>query len=197
MFCPESPVASDAGMAPLTGKRDYAAVKRQLAEAGYHGEKVTLISPAPSFALSQQDSVVADQLRRAGMNVDLVSLDFGTWLQRRNNMAPPDKGGWNLLSSTLFGDEMWDPAAHATLRSNGKHAWPGWPTDPKLEDLRDQWFQATDAEAAKATCQQIQRQAMDDVTYIPTGRYKDVTAFRKNLTGMLSGTALFYNIEKG
>ena len=42
-FCPGSPMASDAGMDVFTGKRDYAAVKKALAAAGYKGEKVVLL----------------------------------------------------------------------------------------------------------------------------------------------------------
>ena len=42
-FPPASPLASDAGMAALTGKRDYAAVKKALEKAGYQGEKVVLM----------------------------------------------------------------------------------------------------------------------------------------------------------
>ena len=42
-FPPISPLASDAGMAALTGKRDYAAVKKALETAGYQGEKVVLM----------------------------------------------------------------------------------------------------------------------------------------------------------
>ncbi len=38
-----SPLASDAGMDALTGKRDYAAVKKALEVAGYQGEKVVLM----------------------------------------------------------------------------------------------------------------------------------------------------------
>ena len=38
-FPPISPLASDAGMAALTGKRDYAAVKKALEAAGYAGRE--------------------------------------------------------------------------------------------------------------------------------------------------------------
>src|SRR2546430_4600033 len=42
-FPPASPLAGDAGMAPLRGKRDYDAVKKALVQAGYQGEKVLLM----------------------------------------------------------------------------------------------------------------------------------------------------------
>ena len=39
-FCPGTPMASDAGLEVFTGKRDYDAVKKEIAAAGYKGEKV-------------------------------------------------------------------------------------------------------------------------------------------------------------
>ncbi len=42
-FCPGTPMASDAGMAALTGPRDLAKVKRDLDAAGYKGEKIVLL----------------------------------------------------------------------------------------------------------------------------------------------------------
>ncbi len=135
-------------------------------------------------------------MRRAGLNVDLVSIDFGTWLQRRASQAPPDKGGWNVTDTALPGLDQWDPASHLGLRGNGLLAWLGWPTSAPLEALRAQWFAAPDEAARKAICRDIQRQAWQDVPYIPTGRWKDITAYRTNLKDVLSGMPLFYNLSK-
>ena len=62
--------------------------------------------------------------------------------------------------------------------------------------MRAQWFAAPDEAARKAVCQFIQRQAWQDVPYIPTGRWKDITAYRTNLKDVLSGMPLFYNLSK-
>ncbi len=43
-FPPVSPLASDAGLSAVTGKRDYAAVKIALEKAGYQGDKIVLVS---------------------------------------------------------------------------------------------------------------------------------------------------------
>jgi peptide/nickel transport system substrate-binding protein len=196
VFCPNSPMASDAGLEVLTSGRDYDKVKHDLAAAGYQGERIVYLSATDSYPISQQANVVADQMRRAGVNVDLVSIDFGTWLQRRASQAPPDKGGWNVTDTTLPGLDLWDPASHLALRGNGLSTWPGWPTSAPLEALRAQWFGAPDEAARKAVCRDIQRQAWQDVPYIPTGRWKDITAYRTNLRDVLSGMPLFYNLSK-
>jgi peptide/nickel transport system substrate-binding protein len=37
----------------------------------------------------------------------------------------------------------------------------------------------------------IEEQAFQDVAYVPTGRWRDLTAYRRNVTSMLSGMPLF------
>jgi peptide/nickel transport system substrate-binding protein len=44
--------------------------------------------------------VGVDQLRKAGMDVDLQLMDFATLLRRIASQAPPDKGGWNVTSTS-------------------------------------------------------------------------------------------------
>jgi peptide/nickel transport system substrate-binding protein len=197
VFCPDSPMASDAGMAALNGPRDYAKVKRDLAAAGYKGEKIGFLSASNFYTMSQQVDVAADHMRRAGMNVDVIPVDFGVWLQRRASRAPLDQGGWSCTTTLLPGLDLWDPTSHLALRGNGLNAWPGWPTSPQLESLRDQWVDAPDVPARKALARRIQEQAFQDVAYVPTGRWRDLTAYRRNVTGMLSGMPLFYNLKKG
>jgi len=196
VFCPSSPMASDAGLGVLTCPRDYDKVKRDLAAAGYNGDTVVYLSAADSYPIAQQASVGADMMRKAGMNVDLVTVDFGTWLKRRANPAPPDKGGWNVTDTALPGLDLWDPASHLALRGNGMAAWPGWPTSEALEGLRTQWFAAPDEARRKAICRDIQLQAWHDVPYLPSGRWRDITAYRTNLQDVLNGMPLFYNLSK-
>lgn len=196
-FCPDSPMASDAGIAALRSPRDYDKVKRDLATAGYKGEKVGFLSATNFFTMSQQADVAADQLRRAGMNVEIIPVDFGLWLQRRTNKGPVDQGGWSCTTTLLPGLDFWDPTSHLPLRGNGERAWFGWPTAPGLEALRDRWVVAPDADARQAIAREIQEQAFRDVPYIPTGRWRDLTAYRRNVSGVLTGMPLFYNLKKG
>src|SRR5690349_23414971 len=45
IFATGTPLANDAGIEVMTRPRDYAAAKKALAEAGYKGEKIVIISP--------------------------------------------------------------------------------------------------------------------------------------------------------
>ena len=67
------------------------------------------------------------------------------------------------------------------MRGSGQKAWFGWPTDEKLEVLRDAWFDAPDLKSQKAIAEQIQLQALETVPYIPLGQIFQPTAFRSDI----------------
>ena len=191
-----SPMANKAGMAALEGKRDMAAVKQALAAAGYDGEQVVVMVATDLPALAAMGEVGADMLKRAGMNVDEQSSDWGTVIQRRASREPVEKGGWSVFFTSFFGLDQFTPATHLGLRANGKAGWFGWADDPKLEALRDEWFLAPDLAAQQAIATQIQAEAFNDVPYLPLGEYLLPTATRKSLTGVLKGLPLFWNVKK-
>jgi peptide/nickel transport system substrate-binding protein len=195
VFCPESPMANDAGMAVLNSARDYAGTRQKLAAAGYKGEKIVFLISSNNAAGHAISTVVADQFQRAGLNIEISETDFGTWLQRRNNRDTPEHGGWNMTSTFLPGTDLWDPAVHLAIRGNGLQAWSGWPTSPQLEHLRDQWFDAPDEDTRRGIARNIQLQVWQDVPYIPGGRWRHPTAYRTGITGVLRGPPLFYNVK--
>jgi peptide/nickel transport system substrate-binding protein len=190
-FCPTGPSASDAGMAALTAQRDPERVKAALAEAGYKGEPVVLLAATDFPVLKAMSDVAADMLGRVGMNVDYQALDWGTVNQRRVKHE-----GWNCFCTAWAGTDMLDPAGHISLRGNGADAWIGWPDAPKLESLRDAWFEAPDPAAQAAITRRMQEQAFEDVPYLPLGQYLQATAYNAALTGVLSGFALFWNVRR-
>lgn len=198
VFCPGTPFASTVGLEVLTGPRDYDKVKADLKAAGYNGEKVVLIVAADFPVLKAMADVGADFLTKAGMNVDYQSLDWGTVLQRRTRKDPTSAGGWSIFFTAWAGTDMLNPAGHLSLRGNGEGpgAWFGWPTSPKIESLRDAWFDAPDVATQKKLCEDIQRQVMIDVPYIPLGQYLQATAYRDTLTGVNNGFAMFWNVKR-
>ena len=195
VFCPESPMATDLGLDVLTAPRDLPKARQALAAAGYKGEKVVFLTPTNNQATNTLSQVSADALRQGGFDVDLVAMDFGAWLTRRANRSPPAQGGWSATTTFLSGLDLWDPAVHLAIRGNGAAAWSGWPTSPRLEALRADWFNARDEGARKAICRDIQTQVWADVPYIPGGRWRQPTARRRNVQGVLRGLPLFYNVS--
>jgi peptide/nickel transport system substrate-binding protein len=195
-FPPLSPLASDAGLSALAGKRDDAAVKKALEAAGYQGEKVVLMVATDQPTNNALSNVAAEVLKRVGMNVDYQATDWGMVVQRRSLTKPPVEGGWNMFCTGFSGLDFFTPASHLPLRGNGKGAWFGWPDDPKTEALRDAWFNAPDLAAQKKVGVEIQLQAFHDVPYYPLGLAQLPTAFRHDITGVPEGFPIFWNVRR-
>jgi len=192
-----TPMASEAGAAPLKGKRDPAKAKALLKEAGYNGERIVLMTATDQPIVNSQAQVVAEELRQIGLNVDLQAMDWGTLITRRTVKEPIDKGGWNLFHTWTSAPDMLSPALNIPLRANGEKAWFGWPTDEKLEAMRAQWMEATDLEAQKKVAADIQEEAFTSVPFVPTGQFIIPTAYRKGLHGVIVAPVVFlWNVEK-
>ena len=132
-----------------------------------------------------------------GANVDYQAMDWATLVQRRAKQTPVEQGGWNMFHTSWAGTDMMTPAGHVFLRGNGKDATVGWPTSPKLEELRNAWFAAPDEAEQKKICEEMQERAFEDVPYVPLGQYLAPTAYQANLTGMLNGNPVFWNVRRG
>jgi peptide/nickel transport system substrate-binding protein len=195
-FPPNSPMASDAGMAALSGPRDLGKVRKALLDAGYGGEKIVLIAPATLWRARMFSDVAADLLRKIGMNVDEQIMDTTTWAKRLVSRKPPDQGGWNVFCTSMQGMDALSPATHPALRGNGDQAFPGWPTSARIEALREEWLDALDEASRRRIAVAMQQQAFIDVPYIPLGTFYPSTAYRSSLTGVLDGQAIFWNVRR-
>jgi peptide/nickel transport system substrate-binding protein len=184
-------------MAALTEPRDLAKVKGALAAAGYQGEKVVLLGPTDIASAKALADITNDLLRRLGINVDYQAMDWATLVQRRAKREPVDQGGWSLYHTSWSGTDHMNPVGHVFLRGNGLDATVGWPTSPTLEALRQAWLEAPDLAGQQAVAREMQLQAFTDVPYIPLGQYFAPTAYRTELTGVLDGNPVFWNIQRG
>ena len=194
-FCPGTPMASEAGLDPLRGPRDFARVRAELKAAGYNNEPVLLMISTSSSAILAHGQVAADTLKQAGMNVEVYSVEFNAMLQRRNRRTPVSEGGWSAFVTNWAGTDWLNPAGHIALRGNGNEGYAGWSSSPRTEALRHAWFQAPDLAAQQAICRDIQLQSMQDVPYYPLGQYLQPTAYRTTMTGVLEGFATFWNVR--
>jgi peptide/nickel transport system substrate-binding protein len=193
-----SPMASDEGLAALTGPRDLGRVRRDVEAAGYRGEKIKLLAPANAWGIKAICDVAADTFKKVGMNVDAQVMDGGTLARTIFSKKPPDEGGWNVFCAGLQGTDAMTPATHRLLRGNGGEAGAaaGWPSSPRIEALRGQWLDAPDVTVQRKIAAEIQAQAFIDVPYFPLGTWYPETAFRSDLTGVLDGQALFWNVRR-
>jgi len=196
IFLPGGPMANDAGLELMAGRRDFDNLKRELAAAGYKGERVVMLVGTDSPVNNAASEVAADLLRKMGFNVDYQSMDWGSVVQRRTSQQPPDKGGWNLFAVSADGDYFLDPTVVPAIRANGKDAWIGWPDSPAIESLFRDWFLAPDDAGRKEIARKLQLQTLQDVTWIPLAQVFLPTVFRQNVTGVLPGFIKFWNVSK-
>ena len=77
-FIPGSPLASDVDMDKITGKRDVALAKKLVAESGYKGEPIVLMSPSDQPQLTAMAQVTDAFYKSIGLNSQYTSMDWGT-----------------------------------------------------------------------------------------------------------------------
>jgi len=195
-FAPGTPMASDAGLDALRRPRDVTAARRAIAQAGYRGEEVVVMTPGDYPRIDALCQVAADLFRKCGLNVTLQTTDWGSVIQRRASKAPIAQSGWSAFITTFNGADMSSPAGNLALRGNGQNSWFGWPDAPELEHLREAWLVTTDPVAQRQIAATMQTQAFVDVPFLPLGQFFQPTVQRRTLVGGLTGMSLFWNIRR-
>jgi len=196
LFVPGTPMASDVGVEITRGPKDLNKIKQDLTAAGYKGEKIVVLAATTIPSIFAEAQVATDVLQRIGMNVDLLALEWGGVVARRATREPPDKGGWNIFYTYLGGMGNISPGPDIAIRGSGTSAWFGWPTDAKMEALREAWFDAPDLAAQQAICRDMQLQFWQNPLYVPLGMYDQPTAFRSYLQDVRDGWPQFYGVRR-
>ncbi len=190
-----TPLSTGEGGAAMDGRM--AEAKALLKASTYDGRPVVVLSPTDNPYLAPLGEVTADLLKRLGMQVDLVTTDWGSVLTRRTSQAAPDKGGWNIFHTYANAVDFLNPATHLALRGNGRDGWIGWFTDAKLEALRTDWFAAPDAAAQRRIAAEVERECFAAVPYVPLGQFTQPTAYRSNIQGIVPAPSpFFWNLTK-
>jgi peptide/nickel transport system substrate-binding protein len=196
LFIPGSPLASDEGFDKVKGWGNIEAAKKAIAESGYNGERIVVLSPTTIPTIWAEAQVANDVLKRLGLNIEVATLEWGTVVQRRASKETIDKGGWNIFYTNLGGAGNISPASMSAARGNGLGAWFGWPTMPKMEELRDAWFEAPDLAAQKKLVAQMQAVMWDEVPYVNLGGFVGSTGHYSYLKDIRDGFPQFYGVRR-
>jgi peptide/nickel transport system substrate-binding protein len=196
LFVPGTPMASAVGVEVTRGPKDYAKLKQDLAAAGYNGEKVVVLAASTFPTIWAEAQVATDMLGKAGFNIDLQAIEWGSVVQRRASREPPAKGGWNIFYTYLGGFGNISPAPNIAIRGNGTAAWFGWATNDKIEELYSSWFEAPDVAAQQKICEAMQIAFWQNPTYAPLGMYDQPTAFQNYMHDIPDGWPQFYGLKK-
>jgi peptide/nickel transport system substrate-binding protein len=179
--------------------RNLAAAKALLKDAGVDFSKpIVMLHVANAPGIAALGNVTRQMLVDLGFQVEMQAMDFQTFATRRLNTKPVGEGGWNIAHTTNTVPDQGNPLSNPFLVALGApaSAW-GWPTDPKIEELRLKFATAPDIGARKLLASEIQARAYEQVLYLPLAQFTTPSAWRNNLQGVLKSPAmLLYNIEK-
>jgi peptide/nickel transport system substrate-binding protein len=191
-FTPGTPLYTEEGGDVLKGPRNIDGARALLREAGYSGQPVVCLVAQDQSITKAMGDVTADLLKRIGMNVDFVATDWGTVGQRRAMKNPPNQGGWSMFHTWHAGADAINPVVYNAVRANGDGAWFGWPNIPSLEAEVPNWLAATTLEQEKQAIGRLNRAAMENVVYAPTGFFLSYQAWRRNVSGIAKGPLPFF-----
>lgn len=162
--------------APMAQRQ--ARARELLKESGYDGKPIVLLHATSIHVMNMTMPVVAQQLRQVGFNVQLASTDWGAVVTRRANQNPPEQGGWNVFFTFSGGNSASSPVmlfAHAAV---GRKGWFGWPENPTIEKMRDEWAAAPTLEVRRTVAGRLNRTMIDYVHDIKTGQWLAPVAYR-------------------
>ncbi len=169
---------SEAGAA-LLNQHDPARAKRLLAEAGYHGQKVVLLTNKDYPTRYNTALVMAEQMKAAGINAQLLVLDWPTALQKSQKGTPD----WNFFFSGWM--TYIAQGGQQTLRTMAEPSAiftpPGGKVDPQfMRDYEQTAYGATEADR-KAAFARAQQRALETVMVIPFGAMPKTQGVRANV----------------
>jgi peptide/nickel transport system substrate-binding protein len=168
-----------------------------LREAGYDGRKVVFLNATDSPVNNAVTLTMAEAFRRAGLAMDVPSMDWATLTQRRNRREAQDQGGWNLFVTIANVLDAQNPLTNLYLASPCEGGLAGWPCDEELERLRRAWWEEPDPTKRRALLEQVHARAWQVLPYINAGQYRTLSARRANLEGMRPTTIpVFWGVEK-
>jgi peptide/nickel transport system substrate-binding protein len=192
-----SPNGTEAGSEPYR-HQNLALAKQLLLEAGYNGEKIVVLGSRDVQAQGMAADVTVSALQSIGVNVDYQLTDYATMVARRVSRNPPDKGGWNIIHSSIAGAVLSSPATNFNIDSScGSASYFGWPCDATVERLRNAYIEEPDETKRQAIVEDLSRAVWASLPAILTGSYYNPYAWRKSVTGLIhTSVVVFWNVEK-
>ncbi|MEO9463973.1 ABC transporter substrate-binding protein [Sulfitobacter pontiacus] len=171
--------------------------KKILEAEGYDGTPILLMHATDLAMLAAHGPVIAQQLRDAGFEVDMVSMDWASLSARRASKAPIDEGGWNIFSTYNVLPDVGDPIGFVGVAAGGDDAWFGWPDVPEIEAARATLARTSDLDEVKALAAELDKLAKDNSTMYPMGEFYSVAVSAANVhMGVDAEAPVFWNVTK-
>jgi peptide/nickel transport system substrate-binding protein len=171
--------------------------KALLKEAGYNNERIAILQPADSALINPMAMVVIDRLKRAGFNLDIQAGDWssiaGRWVARE----PIERGGWNLVPVIYTGFDLSDPLSNVGIGYNCTNNQPWGYCVEAMKPVLDKYVAASDPAQRKALAAELQKLAIENVTFPMDGQFRSPAVWRAELKGVIDfGFPVMWNIER-
>ena len=200
VFVCGTPLATDVGSETLVKGNGMAEAKKLLAESGYDGTP-----DRDHGARRRRDAEgAADRRRAVAARRRLQGRPAGHRLADRGDPPrQPEAAEGGRLEHVLhqLGRRRRGPTRSPTSRSAAAArmaAGSAGRKTPRSRSCATSLRASSSPEEQKKIAAEIQKEAYDQVIYIPLGQYLVPSAWRKSLTGVLDGpaTPVFWNIDK-
>jgi peptide/nickel transport system substrate-binding protein len=179
----------EAGRA-LYNQKNTQKAKALLADSGYKGEPLTMITNKDYQFMFKSGVVASEQLKALGINVKLDVLDWPTMAAKANTAE-----GWNLATSAFaiqpfvgpysYLKLFWGPTHVGRVSSDAvlDQAWTRFNTSLKQADRKEAWTQ-------------IQQRMAEQVYILKLGDYGMKLGMVRNLAGFkpYQGAQRFWNV---
>lgn len=189
-FC-NTPLESDAGVEPVL-KKDTAAAKALLQEAGYNGEPILVIHETDAQAGDVFATVIVQSLREAGFVVDDFITDTAGKFSRRANKGTVAEGGWHIFHTGWGGIDQMNPLTNVFAVGACGDGWFGWVCDEQIQSLRNDYLNASTQEERVAVAEALQARMHEVVAFIPAGQYFETVAVNTAIEGLQDGPVYTY-----
>ncbi len=165
-------------------------------ESGYDGTPIVLMHSTDLTVLTNLAPVAKSLMEKAGIKVDMQSMDWQTLVARRAKKNAPAAGGWHAFMTSWVSADITNPVMAGFLNSSCDKAMFGWPCDPEMEKLRDDFAREIDPAKQKAIAEAVQQRAAEMTTHLHLGQWYQPAATRKHLSGFPTAPApVFWNVE--
>jgi peptide/nickel transport system substrate-binding protein len=167
--------------------RDPAKAKEMAKAAGYDGKPIKLLVSTNYQTHYDQATVFTKQLAEAGINVQMMVVDWATLLKMRGE---PEQ--WDMF--VTHHSFVPDPILFTPLNDT----YPGWWSSPEKEALKKEFIGTADPAARKAAWDKIQALFYEQVPAIKVGDAYSYDIASTKLQGMGAHTVLwphFWNVS--
>jgi len=141
------------------------------------------------------NEVLADLLKKIGINLEYISNDWPTMTQRVIKKEPSENGSFHIHMLNVPCLSVASPLVNSRTRGTGADE-SGWYKSARYEELRAKWLLTETADDQRRMAEVLQLECLESVPLVPCGVTLQPAAWRADLEGVLGGVPKFWNVRR-